>query len=645
MLLALNNITFSFGARTMLNEASWQIGEGERIGLIGPNGAGKSTLLRIITGEYSISAGNIQKANDLTIGFFNQDLLSFATNASILSVCMSAYEKAVVLEKELAVITKKLEDKPEDEQLLLDFSEILHQFELAGGYEMEHKSAAVLEGLGFQTKDLQRPYNEFSGGWRMRVLLAKIMLQQPALLLLDEPTNHLDLPSIEWLEKYLQSYPGTVIIVSHDRFFMDRMVTKIVELFFQKLHIYSGNYSFYEEEKALRMEFLEREFENQQKYIKQQERFVERFRAKATKAAQAQSIIKRLDKLERIKLPDDSVPKINISFEVGVTPGKIICELKHVSKSYGDLQILKDTHAEIYRGDKIALVGANGKGKSTLMRIITGDESYEGNRSGWHNVVPSFYAQHQLESLGVENTILEELKLCGSKKTDVELRQLLGCFLFSGDDVFKKIKVLSGGEKARVALAKVIISNANFLLLDEPTNHLDMQSVELLIEALQNYEGTYIIISHDRYFVSRTANKFWEIENAQVKSFEGTYEEWQLYKEKKANEALKMPAIKETVKVVKEIKIEQAKKPQFDREQQKQIQKLQKQIEKLEEEIEEAKSKKNELEGLLGAPDTYSDKQKFQKTEKDYEKQGAVLKDLHKKFDKLFEELMKLEEE
>ena len=643
MLLALNNASFSFGARTMLNEASWQIGEGERIGLIGPNGAGKSTLLRLITGEYSLNGGSIQKANDTTLGFFNQDLLSFSTNDSILSVCMAAYEKAAALEKKLEAMTKALEEQPENEQLLIDYSEMLHEFELAGGYEMEHKAAAVLEGLGFLTKDLHRPYDQFSGGWRMRVLLAKIMLQQPDILLLDEPTNHLDLPSIEWLEKYLTSYPGTVIIVSHDRFFLDRMVTKVVELFMQKLHIYSGNYSFYEEEKALRMEFLEREYENQQKFIKQQERFIERFKAKASKAAQAQSLMKKLDKLERIELNDESGPRMNINFEVGTTPGKIICELKGVSKSYGDLHLLQDTDAEILRGDKIALVGANGKGKSTLMRIITGTESFEGTRSGWHNVVPSFYAQHQLESLNVENTILDELKLCGSNKTEVQLRQLLGCFLFSGDDVFKKIKVLSGGEKARVALAKVITSNANFLLLDEPTNHLDMQSVELLIEALQQYEGTLILISHDRYFVSRTANKYWEIEEGKVRSFEGPYEEWMYYKEKKAKEAAANAMPKTQKAKAPEVKPEVPKEHHVNKEQQKEVQKLQKQLEKLEVQLAEAKAGKDEQEALLGDPEIYADKDKFKIAEAGYQKQAARIKVLQDEYDKLFEQLMTLE--
>lgn len=642
MLLALNGVSFSFGARTMLNEASWQIGEGERIGLIGPNGAGKSTLLRLIMGEYSLTGGSIQKANDTSLGFFNQDLLSFSTNDSILTVCMSAYEKAASLEKELAVLTIKIEKHPEDESLLLTYADMLHEFELAGGYEMEHKAAAVLEGLGFATKDLSRPYNQFSGGWRMRVLLAKIMLQQPDILLLDEPTNHLDLPSIEWLEKYLQSYPGTVIIVSHDRFFLDRMVAKIVELFQQKLHIYSGNYSFYEEEKATRMEFLEREYENQQKFIKQQERFIERFKAKASKAAQAQSLMKKLDKLERIELNDDSGPRMNINFEVGVTPGKIICDLKNVSKSYGDLQLLEHTDAEILRGDKIALVGANGKGKSTLMRIVTGVEKFEGQRTGWHNVVPSFYAQHQLESLNVENTILDELKLCGSNKTEVQLRQLLGCFLFSGDDVFKKIKVLSGGEKARVALAKVITSNANFLLLDEPTNHLDIQSVELLIEALQQYEGTYILISHDRYFVSQTANKFWEIEDKKVKSFEGPYDEWMYYKEKKANETA---ALKEEKAAVVEVKkVEAPKAHHINKELQKELQKLQKKVEKLEQQIAQTNDQKVILEAALGNPEIYADKDKFREAEANYKKNAEQISLLQEEYDRAFENLMLLED-
>ncbi|PSK92628.1 ATP-binding cassette subfamily F protein 3 [Taibaiella chishuiensis] len=631
----------------MLDEASWQIGEGERIGLVGPNGAGKSTLLRLIMGEYTIDSGNIQRANDTSIGFFNQDLLSFSTDDSILSVGATAFEKAVAIEKELAEITQELEERPEDEELLIRYSETLHEFELAGGYEMEHRAAEVLEGLGFSTKDLQRPYNQFSGGWRMRVLLAKLMLQQPDILMLDEPTNHLDLPSIEWLERYLQSYPGTVIIVSHDRYFLDRMITRTVELFMQKLHVYSGNYSFFEEEKATRMEFMEREYENQQKYIDQQERFIERFKAKASKAKQAQSLMKKLDKLDRIELPGSNAPKMNISFDVETQPGKIICDLKHASKSYGDLQILDNTDLEVIRGDKIALVGANGKGKSTLMRIISGLEPFKGQRTGWHNVRESFYAQHQLESLDIENSLLDEMKACGSGKTELQLRQLLGCFLFTGDDVFKKIKVLSGGEKARVALAKVIAGKANFLLLDEPTNHLDMQSVDLLIEALNQYEGTYILISHDRYFVSRTANKYWEIDNGKVVSFPGTYEEFVTWKQEKLDRARKAAAGQQPEPKKQQPEVKKEVKPVDSREQnerKKELQKKQKEFQKLEEQLNKVEADKTRLEAELANPEIYTDKAKFQQAEEKYKTCTELLAKVQQEYDVVFEKMLSLEE-
>ncbi|MFM7838044.1 MAG: ABC-F family ATP-binding cassette domain-containing protein, partial [Chitinophagaceae bacterium] len=385
-------------------------------------------------------------------------------------------------------------------------------------------------GLGFSPADLQRPFQEFSGGWRMRVILAKMILQQPDLLLLDEPTNHLDLPSIEWLEKYLAHYPGAVVIVSHDKTFLNRMVNKIVELYQQELHIYNGNYDFYEKEKTIRIDLQQKAYENQQDYIRQQERFIERFKAKASKAAQAQSIQKRLDKLNRIEDVQLERPSIKINFGLDKVPGKIIAELKHIGKSYGANAILHDGTAEINRGDKIALIGANGKGKSTLLRIIAGSEPFTGDRRWGHNVVESFYAQHQLESLHLQYSVLEELNHCGSQLTEQEIRNLLGCFLFGGDDVEKKIRVLSGGEKARVALAKTIVSRANFLLLDEPTDHLDMHSVDLLAEALQKYHGTYIFVSHDRYFISKAANKIWEIADGEIKEFRGNYEEWVTWK-------------------------------------------------------------------------------------------------------------------
>ncbi len=647
MLISLQNITFSFGAREILKDANWQISTGERIGLVGPNGAGKSTLLRLMTGSYKPDVGVINKPKDVSLGFFNQDLLSFSTNESILKVGMQAFEKAHKLEMELERMVKELETKPDDADLLDDYSHALHDFEVAGGYEMEHRTAEVLEGLGFSTADLQRPYDQFSGGWRMRVLLARMMLQQPELLLLDEPTNHLDLPSIEWLERYLISYPGSVVIVSHDRYFLDRMVNKIVEVWQRGLHQYSGNYTFYQTEKAERMELQQRAFENQQEYIRQQERFIERFRAKATKAAAAQSAIKRLDKLDVIEAPDASVPVMNINFDVATQPGKIICTLTDVSKRYGNLTILDHANAEINRGDKIALIGANGKGKSTLLRIITGQEPIEGERKWGHNVEESFYAQHQLESLNVELEILEELKRSGSGKTELELRQLLGCFLFSGDDVFKKIKVLSGGEKARVALAKVIAAKGNFLLLDEPTNHLDMQSVEMLIDALNKYKGTIIIVSHDRYFISKTANKIWNIEQGEVKEFNGSYEEWDVwYKDKQrkdqsaANSPKAQPVEKKQEKPVAKSTVSNEQVNALKKEYQKQ----QKSFQKLEEEINKLKGEVATLEAKLADPAFYSNRTEFLKVDEDYRKHTARLQAMNKDYDKAFETLMELEE-
>ena len=643
MLISLQNVSFYFGARPILEESNWQIGTGERIGLVGSNGAGKSTLLRLMTGAYNPDEGVINKPKDVSLGFFNQDLLSFSTHESILKVGMQAFAKAHEVEQVMDRIIKELETKPDDEKLLDEYSHALHDFEVAGGYEMEHKSAEVLEGLGFSTADLQRPYNQFSGGWRMRVLLAKMMLQAPELLLLDEPTNHLDLPSIEWLERYLISYPGSVVIVSHDRYFLDRMVTKIVEVWQRDLFQYSGNYSFFIKEKAERMELQQRAFENQQDYIKQQERFIERFRAKATKAAQAQSAMKRLDKLDKIEAPDGSVPVMNINFDVGIQPGKVIVELKNISKKYGELTILNNASAQIDRGDKIALIGANGKGKSTLLRIITGQEQFEGDRKWGHNVEESFYAQHQLEALTVENEILEEMKMCGSGKNELELRQLLGCFLFSGDDVFKKIKILSGGEKARVALAKVIAAKGNFLLLDEPTNHLDMQSVEMLIDALNKYKGTLIIVSHDRYFISRTANKIWNIEDGEIKDFTGTYEEWVVWQQDKIKreQSLAAPAEKKEEKPVQQ-------KPAINNDQlnalKKDYQKQQKVFQKIEEDINKLKQESAGLEAKLADPSFYTNKVEFKKVDDQYRMVTGRLNQLNKDYDKAFELIMEMEE-
>src|SRR6187200_1592145 len=359
MLLGLQNVTFEFGARVIVEDATWHIQPNERIGLIGYNGTGKSTILKLLVGQYSPSAGTVERSRSTSIGYLHQDLLSFETSESILNVALGAFEKVLQLEKEIEELGKELENTG-DEKILYEYTDKLHELETLGGYNIHHKTEEVLQGLGFSNTDLQRSYQEFSGGWRMRVLLAKMILQQPDLLLMDEPTNHLDLPSIEWLEKYLLNYQGAVVIVSHDKYFLNRMVTKIVEVYQEQLHIYTGNYDYYEREKATRMELMQKAFENQQDYIRQNERLVERFRAKASKAAMAQSLIKKLDKLERIESVELERPNLKINFRVDKQPGKILASLKHATKKFGDNVIVENTGAEIDRGDKIALIGANG---------------------------------------------------------------------------------------------------------------------------------------------------------------------------------------------------------------------------------------------------------------------------------------------
>jgi len=648
MLAGLQNVTFEFGARAIVEEATWHIQPGERIGLIGYNGTGKSTLLKLLVGQFQPSAGTVERSRSTSIGYLHQDLLSFDTEDSILGVAMGAFERVLQLEREIEEIGKELE-RTGDEKTLLEYTDRLHELETLGGYNIHHKTEEVLQGLGFSNADLQRPYKEFSGGWRMRVLLAKMILQQPDLLLLDEPTNHLDLPSIEWLEKYLLHYQGAVVIVSHDKYFLNRMVTKIVELYQRQLHIYNGNYDFYEKEKAIRTELQQKAYENQQDYIRQNERLVERFRAKASKAAMAQSIIKKLDKLERIEEAEIERPDIRINFRVDKTPGKVLVELKDIDKAFGENVIIENASAEIERGDKIALIGANGKGKTTVLRIIAGIEPFSGGERKWgHNVEESFYAQHQLEALHLDNTILDEMKGCGSQMTELELRGLLGCFLFSGDDADKKIRILSGGEKARVALAKVIVSKANFLMLDEPTNHLDMHSCDLLIESLNKYQGSIILVSHDRYFVSKTANKIWEIDDHQIKEFKGGYEEWVQWKERMAKQAKneKQEAPVKQEKVEKPAEPTPPSKPAapVNKEQKKELQKTQKQLQQTEEQINTLNKKMADLQQSLADPSVYSDKNKFVETEKAYNKAAAELKQANAQYEILFEKLMELEQ-
>lgn len=606
-MIAITNLSYFLGDRALYDGASLHIKPKQKIGLIGLNGTGKSTLLRMINGEFQPDGGSISKSGDCTIGFLNQDLLSYQTEDSILSVAMQAFERQNVLQVQMDKILHDMEHNYSDD-LVDKLARVQDEFEALDGYSVQSKAEAILEGLGFSTSDLGLPLRQFSGGWRMRVMLAKLLLQKPSLLMLDEPTNHLDLPSIQWVEKYTQNYEGAVIVVSHDRQFLDNTIDTTVEVSGGKLNYYAGNYSYYLEEKALRNDIQRGAYENQQAKIRQTERFIERFKAKATKSRQVQSRVKALDRMDIVDEVMDENAKVHFRFQFTTQPGRHVFQLEDASKAYGDKVILDATNVSMERGDKIALIGANGRGKSTVLRIVAGTEPIEGKRRLGHNVSFTFYAQHQLESLNVQHNLIEELKYANPTKTETELRTVLGCFLFTGDDVFKKIKVLSGGEKSRVALAKVLLSQANFLLLDEPTNHLDMQSVNILIQALQQYEGSYIVVSHDRYFVENIANKIWYIEDHQIKEYPGTYEEYEIWVEERGLQS----AVSEKVAVSsappqKNQPAPASKnKPQSGEDAQK-LKKARKQIEELEETINNLEIRKTETEAKLADPKIYND--------------------------------------
>lgn len=641
-MISINNLTYHIGARVIYDEANLHIKPKDKIGLIGLNGTGKSTLLKMIAGEITPDGGDISKSGDCSIGFLNQDLLSYQSDEPILEVAMQAFADTLEIQHRIDKVLAEMENNYRDE-LVDKLTKLQERFEALDGYTIQSRAEEILEGIGFSTSDLRRPLREFSGGWRMRVMLAKLLLEKPSLLMLDEPTNHLDLPSIQWVENYLKSYDGAVVVVSHDRQFINNTVNTIVEVTGQKLVSYSGNYDFYLEEKQLRNEIQKNAYENQQQKIRQTERFIERFKAKASKARQVQSRVKALEKLDLIDDVLDENAKVNFRFNFTKPSGRHVIQLRNVSKSYGDLTILKHADAHIERGDKIALIGANGKGKSTLLRIIYGSEQFEGERQEGYNVIKSFYAQHQLEALNVNYEILEEMKASGTDKTEMQLRSVLGCFLFTDEDVFKKIKVLSGGEKSRVALAKTLISEANFLLLDEPTNHLDIQSVNILIQALQQYEGSFIVVSHDRFFVSQIANKIWYIENNQIKEYPGTYDEYTWWREKQEATQPQPDEPKKAAPVEKE------KRPAVEdnetRERQRQLKNLRKRLEEIEAGILEQEIVVEGIEKELANPEIYESPEVSAQVNERYQLAKDQLEQLNAEWEEVGLKIEELEKE
>lgn len=641
-MISINDLTFEIGSRKLYDEANWHIKPGDKVGLVGANGTGKSTLLKLIVGEYSPTAGTISKPKDLKIGYLNQDLLSYESDKSILQVALEAFEKENKLNQEIEELIKRLETD-HSESLINRLSEKQMEFEALGGYQIEFKAHEILAGLGFSDQEQQRPLSSFSGGWRMRVMLARILLQQPDILLLDEPTNHLDLPSIEWVESYLQSFTGAIVIVSHDRYFLDRIIAKTVEVHAGKLTLYAGTYSFYEEEKKLRQEIQKSEYKNQQAKIKQEERLIERFRAKASKAKMVQSRIKALERMDKVEDVEAENPTVNFQFKFSRPSGRNVVELEDISKSYPAVSILENTSARIENGDKIALIGANGKGKSTLLRIVAGsDDDFSGEHKFGHQVSTTFFAQHQLEALTLDNSILDELIAYAPQHSEMELRTILGSFLFTGDDVFKKIRVLSGGEKSRVALAKALTADANFLILDEPTNHLDITSVNILIQALEQFTGTFIVVSHDRYFLEQVANKIWYIENKEIKEYPGTYKEYQRwYAKRQSAETKAMPSVEKK----KSVKKDPPRSHSETHEKKKLLKRKTTQLKSAEAEVDALHKKIEPLEKEMADPSNYADNKRIAELQKQHQELLDQLKNKEESWEALAMEIMELEEE
>ena len=535
-MLQLSNASLAFGGQPIFENLTWTVKPNQSIGLIGPNGAGKSTLLRVLAGRQLLDEGSLSISGGVTVGFLEQDVQEMPSDRSIKEEALLAFQDILALQDEEIRITKALETEADHEsaaykRLLGELTTVHDRLVAFESHRIEDQTEAILSGLGFETEDLDRPIQSFSGGWRMRVALAKLLLQRPNFLLLDEPTNHLDIDSIDWLEKYLREYAGTVVIVSHDRYFLDRMVTTTAELYQGKVVEYAGNYAFYLNDRTLRRELHRASYENQQKQIAEAERFITRFRAKATKARQVQSRIKMLDRMERIPTPPEEEATITFRFPEPETSGRTVLELSSFSKAYdteeGHIQVFSDTRPlEIERGDKIALTGKNGAGKSTLARILNGAEPFEGELKLGYKVELTFFAQHQADALNPDHSILDSLREVSRGHSETELRSILGTFLFSGDDVFKPVAVLSGGEKSRVALARTLLVPANFMILDEPTNHLDIQSINVLIEALQQFKGTFVVVSHDRHFLDQIVNKVWRVGQGKIREYIGNYADY-----------------------------------------------------------------------------------------------------------------------
>ena len=579
-MLNIHDLSISFQGEYLFESIAFKLSAGDRVGLIGKNGAGKSTMLKILAKELEPDTGQIASDKSLKIGFLKQDI-DFDYGKTVLEESYEAFTEIKALENKLNDINHQLAERTDYEseayhQLMVDINEVQHQYEVLGGYNYQGDTEKVLQGLGFSREDFNKLTDTFSGGWRMRIELAKLLLQNNDVLLLDEPTNHLDIESIIWLENFLKNYPGVVVIVSHDKMFLDNVTNRTIEISLGRIYDYNKSYSKY---LVLRNELKEQQLaaqKNQEKQIQQTERLIEKFRAKASKASMAQSLIKKLDRIERIEVDDEDNSVMTLNFPVSVTPGKVVVEAHGVSKSYGQLNVLNHVDLLIERDSKTAFVGQNGQGKSTLAKIIVGELEHQGKLKLGHNVQIGYFAQNQAEYLDKNKTVLDTMIDAANETNRSKVRDILGAFLFRGEEVDKYVKVLSGGERNRLALAKLLLQPLNVLVMDEPTNHLDIKSKNVLKEALKKFQGTLILVSHDRDFLQGLTNKVYEFKNHKLKEYLGDID---FYLEQRNVENLRELEKKEVVKS----QPKETNKPSY--EEQKKVKSLQNKLSNLEAKI------------------------------------------------------------